>query len=775
MGYKRKRKAQQLHLREKDPQNKKRRGKGPPKENVWRTTQFDNEKLRKFYGPECQNILQTQEEIEAYIKAMRAHLPISFRFTGSRAQADRLRGVFEDKYLPALEDAASLEDLNPMSNEEELERRKKLKAAREAAWEAERACVDGALAVPNGKDSEDHAKDDNVNNKEENAADSETDGGRGENPRGDDEEVRAPSYLEWYPGKLAWTVNIRRRDIKKDPRWLQFKKFLVSNTTRGYISRQEVVSMIPPLVLDVHPHHRVLDMCAAPGSKSAQLIEALHAEGDEWTKISGGCMLANDADAKRSYMLVHQIKRLQSPCFLVTNHDATIMPTPLVTDASGKARKMLFDRILADVPCTGDGTLRKNVGIWRSWSPKSGIDLHPLQLQILIRGVQMLAVGGKLCYSTCSLNPIEDEAVLAALLRKFEGCVELVDLHQEEQLPGLIRRKGISSWKVMDKEGNVYSNRDEVPVEKLYITRPLSDTMWAPSLEEAREMHLDRSMRVLPQDNNTGGFFVAVLQKVKPLTKLDRLIERSNDASATEKSDKTEEVDEDAVEEGQDDRDMTRSKRNKEERTRQRKNKEAPFYFMEKDNKEILAAKKYFGISEDFPFENLLMRSKDGKKSAIYIVSDSVKQLLQNSEDRLFIVNAGTKVFMKAESPNLDFPYRISQEGLAYLAPFLSKKMVDISRQDLIKVLEEENPLFTELSPQLAKSMEQWPVGNVIFVYRPKKDEPQLAGSGTLYTSAFRARASVRLYVPKEEKANLLTLLTGIGEALLVNTASNEK
>lgn len=60
-------------------------------------------------------------------------------------------------------------------------------------------------------------------------------------------------------------------------------KFMVKANDVGSISRQEAVSMVPPLFLDVRPHHRVLDMCAAPGSKTFQLLEALHAGPEQHT------------------------------------------------------------------------------------------------------------------------------------------------------------------------------------------------------------------------------------------------------------------------------------------------------------------------------------------------------------------------------------------------------------------------------------------------------------------------------------------------------------
>ena len=86
--------------------------------------------------------------------------------------------------------------------------------------------------------------------------------------------------LSWYPDELAWQVNLSRKDVRKNEKFQQFKQFLIDQTESGNISRQEAVSMIPPLVLDVKSHHKILDLCAAPGSKTAQLIELLHQEDE---------------------------------------------------------------------------------------------------------------------------------------------------------------------------------------------------------------------------------------------------------------------------------------------------------------------------------------------------------------------------------------------------------------------------------------------------------------------------------------------------------------
>ena len=74
-----------------------------------------------------------------------------------------------------------------------------------------------------------------------------------------------------------------------------------------------------------------------------------------------GMLIANDVDTKRAYLLVHQVKRLRSPLMIATTHSAQFFPN------IGGPRGSVFDRILCDVPCTGDGTLRKEPRIWERW------------------------------------------------------------------------------------------------------------------------------------------------------------------------------------------------------------------------------------------------------------------------------------------------------------------------------------------------------------------------------------------------------------------------
>lgn len=112
--------------------------------------------------------------------------------------------------------------------------------------------------------------------------------------------------------------------------------------------------MIPVTLMQIEPDHKVLDMCAAPGSKTIQILEYLHRDGMQ----NQGFLVANDTDMKRAYMLTYQAKRLNTPSLFVVNNDARFLPN-LKIDNNNK--NMKYDRILCDVPCCGDGTFRKNL------------------------------------------------------------------------------------------------------------------------------------------------------------------------------------------------------------------------------------------------------------------------------------------------------------------------------------------------------------------------------------------------------------------------------
>jgi len=541
---------------------------------------------------------------------------------------------------------------------------------------------------------------------------------------------------------------LTRKDIRREEAYFKLHNFLISETESGNISRQETVSMIPPLVLDVKPHHKVLDMCAAPGSKTGQLIEAIHAIEDV---VPEGVVVANDSDNARCYMLVHQAKRLQSPCVIITNQDASIMPNLHMTSSDGSEKTNLkFDRILCDVPCSGDGTLRKNADAWPKWSASTGVNLHGIQFRIAKRGLEMLEVGGKLVYSTCSLNPVENEAVLHRLLNETGDSVEILD--SSHLVPGLKYLSGINKWKLAGKEKNVlYKDFSEVPEKFHTFIRPYMFS--PPEGVDNTKFHLDRCMRILPHQQDTGGFFVAVLSK-KSLCPWES--EKEHKAFNVR-------LDKDGEEDSTNGEHKNGKQGPPRKKPRYQGFREDPFiYFKEKDPA-FDEVKEYFQLSDDLEAHMFLTRCKDvGKKNTLYFTSKLVRNLIQSNADRVKIINAGVKSFAKCENKGAICNFRLAQEGALMTIPFLSKRIIYPTKKDLQTLLLSSDidhpPRLTDMEPHTLQQLNALETGSVAFVYKEGKEgkgEPNLK----LEIVGWKGKESVRSYVPKSDRIHYLRLI----------------
>ncbi len=211
-------------------------------------------------------------------------------------------------------------------------------------------------------------------------------------------------------------------------------------------------------------------MCASPGSKTTQLVEFIHS--GLGADVRGG-VVANELDFKRAWVLSHQIKRLNTPCVAILNHPGQFLPTLKKNQENVK-----FDKALVDVPCSGDGALRKLPGRWKNWKATDGLDIHPLQIQLLIRAINLTKEGGLVVYSTCSLNAIENEAVIAEVLRlgnlNIKGSLELIDVHGK--LDGLKMRRGLSYWKMLVTKDDVVEKKDGENLKKVKRTFGVFDS-----------------------------------------------------------------------------------------------------------------------------------------------------------------------------------------------------------------------------------------------------------------------------------------------------------
>ncbi|GFE55304.1 proliferating cell nuclear antigen [Babesia ovis] len=307
---------------------------------------------------------------------------------------------------------------------------------------------------------------------------------------------------------LYYQLAIDKSSLRKDEQIGAFRRWLIDEDNRGSLSRQETVSMLPVLYLDPQPHEDILDICAAPGMKFLQILDAvhtkLHYEHGQSPCSNRGVLVGNDVCQQRLSTLVHNVKGISCPSVAVTNFDASRFPN--LYNARGE--QLLFDRILADVPCSCDGTLRKAPDVWTMWKAVGGLHMHRLQLSIIKRVMQLLKPGGTLIYSTCSLNPLENEAIasyIASEGRRQYG-VELVPL---EPLPGFKVARGLTEWLVPNPEGGYYYSYESVPDGLRH--RVTSSMFKAPEWDAKLAQYV---IRVLPHYNDTGGFFLLKARKV---------------------------------------------------------------------------------------------------------------------------------------------------------------------------------------------------------------------------------------------------------------------
>ena len=252
-----------------------------------------------------------------------------------------------------------------------------------------------------------------------------------------------PEVIPWYPGGFRLPAGERA-----GKRWEFFA---------GLYQIQEEAAMLPVALLDPQPGELVLDMCAAPGNKTAQIAFAMD---------NRGTVLANDLNRKRIPALRQTCERLGLRNVAVINYNGS--------NIAGHAAR--FDRILVDAPCSCEGTTRKN--------PNQGMqsELHfsakqrGAQAALLHKAAQLCKVGGRIVYSTCTYAPEENEAVVDEVLEAYGH--ENLRIVECALPPPFTAGHGLTEW-------------------------------------EGRRFHADlsRSIRVWPHQNDTGGFFVTVLEK----------------------------------------------------------------------------------------------------------------------------------------------------------------------------------------------------------------------------------------------------------------------
>jgi len=168
---------------------------------------------------------------------------------------------------------------------------------------------------------------------------------------------------------------------------------------QGYYYLQNVASMFPSIILDPKPNEVVIDMCAAPGSKSTHLAQIME---------NKGTLILIERNKKRIPSLEINLRRMGIVNSIIINMDAINI----------KELNVQADKVLLDAPCTGEGLIREDLKRKKS---KSKIDIEKMasiQVKLLEAGLTVLKTGGHLLYSTCSIAPEENEIVIDQVLKK---------------------------------------------------------------------------------------------------------------------------------------------------------------------------------------------------------------------------------------------------------------------------------------------------------------------------------------------------------------------
>ena len=220
----------------------------------------------------------------------------------------------------------------------------------------------------------------------------------------------------------------------------------------GQIYIQELTSMIPPLIVrDLLKENKILDCCAAPGSKTTQIADMMKNKGH---------IIANDARHARIKSLRGNLDRLGITNTTVTLRDFKSFPN---TDA---------DIYFVDVPCSSEGTIRKKNTIARKWKEKDYERFNKLQKGLLKKACQMAPTGSTVIYSTCTFAPEENENVVSTILNEENMKLRKISID------GMKIGKGITNWK---------------------------------KTEYDKEM--EKCARIWPHHNDTDGFFIARMEK----------------------------------------------------------------------------------------------------------------------------------------------------------------------------------------------------------------------------------------------------------------------
>jgi NOL1/NOP2/sun family putative RNA methylase len=194
----------------------------------------------------------------------------------------------------------------------------------------------------------------------------------------------------------------------------------------GRVYVQNLASQLPPVLLDPQPGERVLDLCAAPGSKTRQLAALMGDEGE---------IAAVEVVRARFFKLRANLEAQGATSVRTFHRDGTTV---------WRHRPEHFDRVLLDAPCSTEGRFRADdPETTRYWHPRKTREMARKQDRLLFSALHSLRPGGTLVYSTCTFAPEENEGAVSRVLERFGEAVEAVPVEVPEAFPS---QEPLAEW-----------------------------------------------------------------------------------------------------------------------------------------------------------------------------------------------------------------------------------------------------------------------------------------------------------------------------------------
>ena len=511
-----------------------------------------------------------------------------------------------------------------------------------------------------------------------------------------------------------------------------------------------------------------------------------------------------------------------------------------------------------------------------------------------------------MCYSTCSMNPVENEAVVAEILREADGAVELVE--KRSDMPGLRARPGWTSWRVMredrtnsqswkqrenqkkknnakmqqrrkeweerrkqqeegggeegaegaraeeskiGEEGDIGGGEDVKMAEagdkstektstesnhKESGDRPapsefappeswdgdtleglaksagliihedfesvpdewkkrVRSTVFPPTAEEASKMNLERCMRCLPQDMDTGGFFVALFKKVAPMRLRLRKADTADGAEdkpgdqvttgieSNEPETKKRKVGDEAgatpAKTGHEstngdnngaDKEQGKDKRGK-QGGRQWDLGNSPFTKPDADKFPPLV--EHYGFTDSFPQEQIMVRS-NGAAKIMYFMSGAIKKELidRGLQDKVMPINSGLKAFERNTKRECEADYRVTQEGIHFIAPHMTKRVVVADPEDFVRCLGPGGIQLSSFSADFAEEVRALSIGSFVVALRGYERNV----SQKMFIVMWRCRGdAMNCLVAKAEMDGMFSKLRGKGVDVPLTSGDDDK